>query len=216
MSDEKEITIRESTTVPRVKPVPKSSGVPVPFVYHPSDDGTDENLLILLHGLGDTEKPFGKLGRQLHLPQTATPALRAPEKIPFLYEEAYQWYTSFDPLGELLERPNPTPALELLSKVADHLINECSWQPNRIHLFGFAQGGSVAAEFALKFWKSELSLQQKSLPSSLPGSDALGSEPRSLASVVTVCGPLLSYPTLQKPCPTPIFVFHRARQPSLP
>ncbi len=41
--------IRESPS-PRQKTVPKN--LPVPFIYHPSDDGTDENLLILLHGLG--------------------------------------------------------------------------------------------------------------------------------------------------------------------
>ncbi|KAH9900694.1 hypothetical protein C8Q73DRAFT_636565 [Cubamyces lactineus] len=209
MSEERGITIRESSnTTPRVKTPPKSAALPVPFLYNPSDDGTDENLLVLLHGLGDTQIPFGKLGRQLHLPQTATFALRAPEKIPYLYEEAYQWYTSFDPLGELLERPNPTPALELMTKVVDHLVQDCGWAPQRIHFFGFAQGGSVAAEFALKYWRNELSLQQKSLPSpSNPNANEY--TPRSFASVVSVSGPLLSFPTLQKPCPTPLLIFHR-------
>jgi predicted esterase len=82
------------------KPAPKISAIPVPFYYAPSEDGTDENLLILLHGLGtrkefvgtlpsdtrhlcytgDTHIPFSKLGRQLNLPQTAVLALRAPEQ----------------------------------------------------------------------------------------------------------------------------------------
>lgn len=51
-----EITLREvpSQATPRVKNPPKQGkgGIDVPFVYTPSDDGTDENLLILLHGLG--------------------------------------------------------------------------------------------------------------------------------------------------------------------
>ncbi|KAI0669116.1 hypothetical protein C8Q78DRAFT_978867 [Trametes maxima] len=209
MPGEPEITIRESTNAtPKIKSPPKSSAIPVPFVYAPSDDGTDENLLILLHGLGDTEIPFGRLGRQLHLPQTATLALRAPEKVPYLYEEAYQWYESFDPLGELLERPNPTPAIDLLTKVLEHLVKGCAWPPVRIHLFGFAQGGSVAAESALKYWRSELSLQQKSLPSP-PHQNSGGYNPRSLGSVVSVSGPLLSYPTLKTPSPTPLLIFHR-------
>lgn len=56
MSGEKEITLRESrNATPRVKTPPKSSAFPVPFVYNPSDDGTDENLLILLHGLGEPQ-----------------------------------------------------------------------------------------------------------------------------------------------------------------
>ena len=53
MSD---LVLRETPAVstPKVKPHPKSGsgGIHVPFEYTPSDDGTDENLLILLHGLG--------------------------------------------------------------------------------------------------------------------------------------------------------------------
>lgn len=41
-----------SSSAPRVKPPPSKDAIPVPFDYAPSDDGTDENLLILLHGLG--------------------------------------------------------------------------------------------------------------------------------------------------------------------
>ena len=53
MSSEKDITLREATnTTPRTKPPPTSPKIPVPFVYNASDDGTDTNLLILLHGLG--------------------------------------------------------------------------------------------------------------------------------------------------------------------
>lgn len=36
---------------PRTKPVPQVC-TPLDFAYLPSDDGTDENLLILFHGLG--------------------------------------------------------------------------------------------------------------------------------------------------------------------
>ena len=59
---------------------PNKNAIPVPFSYNPSEDGVDENLLILLHGLGDTHVPFANLGKQLKLPQTATLAIRAPEK----------------------------------------------------------------------------------------------------------------------------------------
>ena len=41
-----------SASVPKVKPPPKTSKIPSQFFYGPSDDGTDENLLIFLHGLG--------------------------------------------------------------------------------------------------------------------------------------------------------------------
>lgn len=175
---------------------PRENAMPVPFSYTPNEDGVDENLLILLHGLGDTHTSFANLGKQLKLPQTATLAIRAPEKIPYLYEEAFQWYESFDPLGDLLPNPNPTPALDLLAKIFNHLTNDCRWPPARIHVFGFAQGGSVAVEFALLRWRQQLQRNPDSFTS-------------PLGSVVSVCGPLLSYPTPVSPCPVPLLLFHR-------
>ncbi|KAJ7164902.1 hypothetical protein C8R46DRAFT_1097564, partial [Mycena filopes] len=167
---------------PKVKKPPRTDKIPVPFFYAPSDDGTDENILILLHGLGDTHIPFSKLGRQLKLPQTAVLALRAPEQVPFLYEESYAWFPSFDDLGELIEQPNPTPALQLMDRIFTHLTDDCAWPANRIHLFGFAQGGTVAAELGLK---------------------------RTLGSIVTISGALLSYPTLSTLSTTPLLVAYR-------
>ena len=41
-----------ASTSAKVKPPPKASKIPSHFFYGPSDDGTDENLLIFLHGLG--------------------------------------------------------------------------------------------------------------------------------------------------------------------
>ncbi|KAK7037498.1 hypothetical protein VNI00_010990 [Paramarasmius palmivorus] len=197
---EQEVHLRDSTSssLPKVKPAPQSKKISTPFSYYPSDDGTDENLLILLHGLGDTHLPFSKLGKQLHLPQTAILALRAPDQIPFLEEQAFQWYTSFDQLGELIDRPNPTPALDLLTKVFNHLIQDCTWPSTKIHLFGFAQGGSVALEFAIKFWRN-------------------GDMKERIGSVVSVSGPLLSYPTLSTLCPTPVLAVYRPppAEPSL-
>lgn len=100
----------------------------------------------------------------------------------------------------MIERPDPTPALELLDRVLEHLTAECAWPPNGIHLFGFAQGGSVAAEVALRWWRAELEKLHK---------DA-GYAVRPLATVVSVSGSLLSYPTLPTLCPTALLLFHRS------
>ncbi|KAF8166380.1 hypothetical protein BJ912DRAFT_863162 [Pholiota molesta] len=219
-----EVHLREASSAasssPRVKPAPQTSEIPGKFFYSPSDDGTDENLLILLHGLGDTHLPFSKLGKSLKLPQTAILALRAPEQVPFLYEDAWQWYPSFDDLGEPIAHPNPTPAIEFLSKVIHHLTSECTWPLERIHLFGFAQGGSVAAEFALASWRAQLQPSLKraistsptaisASPTAVPAAESQPLQLRALGSVVAISGPLLSYPTLSKLCPTPILVAHR-------
>ncbi|KAF5350525.1 hypothetical protein D9756_008704 [Leucocoprinus leucothites] len=223
----KELHVRETaqevgdptTSNPRVKPSPKSGNqkIPVPFSYIPSDDGTDENLLILIHGLGDTHVPFAKMGKQLKLPQTAVLALRAPEQIPFLYEEAYQWYTSFDPLGELITSSNPTPAIQLLDKVVTHLTTECKWPLNRIHWFGFAQGGSVVAEFGLWWWKEKQLLPaRKALPSTAAGNTTTAEAPTtSFGSITTISGPLLSFPSSSTHSPTPVLAISRPRPSEL-
>lgn len=112
---------------------------------------------------------------------------------------------SFDLLGEIIERPNPTLILEVMAKVLDYLIVECTWPPNRIHFFGFGQGGSVAAETALTWWKKELA---RTRTTSNPEQKS-DSSPRQLGSVASISGPLLSYPTLATPCPTPLLIFSR-------
>ena len=49
-----ELHVKESSiaSAPVVKPRPSESAIPVPFSYSASDDGTDENIIIILHGLG--------------------------------------------------------------------------------------------------------------------------------------------------------------------
>ena len=133
------------------------------------------------------------------------------QRIPYLYENAFQWYPSFDALGDLLAHPNPTTAIDYITKMLDHLVSDCGWPAPRIHLFGFAQGGSVAAESALSWWRRCLQQQQAQKSDSSASVQPLG-------TVVTIGGPLLSYPTLSASCPTPALVFHRPppTEPSLP
>ncbi|KAG8741389.1 hypothetical protein FRC10_002909 [Ceratobasidium sp. 414] len=193
---------------PRTKVRPTRAGLGLEHVYAPSDDGVDENLLVVLHGLGeyvqsvrklvltstgDTMAPFARMAKQLKLPQTATLVLQAPElyvylvnnlarthaacRIPFLEEgeEMYQWYTSFTQLGELIEHPNPMSGVQGVHRALDHLTSsECGWPAERIHLFGFAQGGSVALESALR-------------------------RPGGVKSVVSVGGGLVEVPTRAGP-----------------
>lgn len=135
-------------------------------------------------------------------------------RVPFLYEQAYQWYTSFDELGELIEHPNPTPAFFHLDKIISHLTEDCKWPLSRIHFFGFAQGGSVAAEYAVYKWKKTLEEQaklEKQRAQAKEGeTEAVASvAPASFASIVSVSGPLLSYPTLSTRLPTPALIVHR-------
>lgn len=134
-----------------------------------------------------------------------------------LEEEAFQWWDSFDQLGEskagtrqpspdlllirsftrtaVIPNPNPSKTLALLTKVLDHLTSPspsgCAWHPSQIHLFGFAQGGSCAGELALLWSRSH------------PPAEHLG-------SLVSISGPLLSHPTVSAPAKTAMCLAHRA------
>ncbi|KAI8140014.1 Alpha/Beta hydrolase protein [Fennellomyces sp. T-0311] len=134
---------------------PNPSKCQLKFDYTPSTDGIDYNLLVLFHGLGDSKGPYANLGKQLKLPQTATLALQAPEPVPYM-EGFYQWFPSFDVLtGDLLTPANPERlkgllrTRKLVTDLLEHLVNYCGFEPSRIFLFGFSQGGTVALDTAL-------------------------------------------------------------------
>ena len=110
-------------------------------------------------------------------------------------------------MGDLLTNPNPSPAVDLLIRVVRHLTQDCAWPADRIHLFGSAQGGTVAAELGVRWWREELERARKAKIAE-EGGDA-DVAPRPLASVVSVSGPLISYPTLKPPCPTPVLLVYR-------
>ncbi|GAA5860964.1 hypothetical protein JCM1840_002020 [Sporobolomyces johnsonii] len=179
MAAQPELSLRPVQHTVHPAPNLKSIDRSLECSYSPSSDRVDSNLLILFHGLGDTYHPFAQLGSSLKLPQTAVLALQAPQRVPLLEEQAWQWWDSFDSLGELISNPNPSSTLSLLLKVLTHLTTTCAWHPSQLHLFGFAQGASVAGELALLHSRHR------------PAQDHLG-------SVVAVSGGLLSHPTLEE------------------
>ncbi|GAA5973667.1 hypothetical protein JCM21900_005108 [Sporobolomyces salmonicolor] len=207
MSGQPELTLRPVHPTTHAQPDFESVDRSLRCSYSPSSDGVDSNLLILFHGLGDTSRPFAQLGSSLKLPQTAVLSLQGPQRVPLLEEEAWQWWESFDSLGErtspfsslssvrprvadlpnfslrlpisVLSNPNPSSTLSLLLKVLAHLTTVCAWHPSQLHFFGFAQGASVAGELALLHSRHR------------PAEEHLG-------SVVAVSGGLLSHPTVEE------------------
>ena len=125
--------------------------------------------------------------------------------IPFLFPEdpeGFQWYPTYTALGEFLTKPDPNFVLQGLLELLDHLVNDCRWPAANIHLFGFAQGGSIAAELALRYWRNSGDGSMDTETAAKPRSQ------HALASVVNIGGVLLSYPT-NIACPTPILIVHR-------
>ncbi|KAF9195702.1 hypothetical protein BGZ50_003872 [Haplosporangium sp. Z 11] len=142
---------------PLRKATPLATCTSLKFHYQPSEDGVDENLVIFFHGLGDKIEPnFVKLAQSLQLPQTATCCIQAPTPVPYLEEEGWQWFPSFNNLtGELLGPESPERMIQVkqlvrpaLVKFLKHCVDHCGFSSRKISLFGFSQGAQIALDVA--------------------------------------------------------------------
>ncbi|KAF2113670.1 Phospholipase/carboxylesterase/thioesterase [Lophiotrema nucula] len=118
------------------------------------------NVLILLHGLGDTNASFEPLGQQLSLPETACIAVQAPAALPFGLR-GFHWGDDLvidDNTGEM----NVDTGFKASSKlildeiIRKGLVGKCGYRPVEIMIFGFAQGGMVALQAAAELDGEEL------------------------------------------------------------
>ncbi|GAX76125.1 hypothetical protein CEUSTIGMA_g3568.t1 [Chlamydomonas eustigma] len=135
----------------------RTGGLERQHLFSPSPDKHNRNLLILLHGLGDTPKPYAALARRMALPQTATLALAGLLEVPES-GGGRAWFEAFD---EEYERIQPRPGelrrtksllatTAILVELVERLVS-AGWAYQNIHLFGFSQGGSTALELMLHF-----------------------------------------------------------------
>ncbi|KAI9871378.1 MAG: hypothetical protein M1830_002970 [Pleopsidium flavum] len=130
------------------------------------------NILILLHGLGDTNIPFTNLARQLSLLETACLSLQAPSPLPFDLG-GFHWGDDiiFDQASGSMDFDtgfNKTIRIIKEDVIQKGLIEKCGYKAREILLFGFGQGGMAGLAVA----------------SSLP--------PEELGGVVSIGGPLPS------------------------
>lgn len=121
-------------------------------VWAPNMSRTEGNLLLLLHGLGDGPAAFAKFAAQLALPQTSALALNAPLPLP-LDLPGRMWHDSFAADGSLLDGSDQRRSKSLARESRRRLLallrvleDGCGWPRERVFLFGFAQGGTVALD----------------------------------------------------------------------
>ena len=138
------------------------------YLFKHSSDGTDTNLLVTLHGAGDTHTSFHRLARRMDLPQTAILSIHASScangftNLPFGL--GCTWFDEMDySTGEPLSENSPrrlatlnrateklVEVLDALSTVDDIDDTETGWQPERIFLFGYSAGACLVMETCLK------------------------------------------------------------------
>jgi len=118
------------------------------------------NVLILLHGLGDTAASFTTLGKQLSLPETTCISLQAPTPLPFQLG-GFHWGDDiqFDSAtGQMDFDTGFAKAVRVLKHdiIEDGLVQECGYKPREIMFFGFGQGAMVALATAVSMSEEEL------------------------------------------------------------
>ncbi|EQC28228.1 hypothetical protein SDRG_14052 [Saprolegnia diclina VS20] len=163
------------------------------FSVQPSDT-SNENLVVFLHGLGDTHAASFALGQAMALPQTALLSMRAPHALPF--DLGYSWYHALDDQGDVLPTgvahtardQSMAELLPMLHETLRVLHTVYGWPYNRLFLFGLAQGAHAALSVATTF-------------------------PERLGGVVSLSGGLLSPPLPAFKQHTPVVLLHSKNDP---
>jgi len=129
------------------------------FLYRHSKDKIDTNLLIFLHGAGDSHVPFHTLAKKMNIPQCASLSLHAScmdegfATLPFGL--GHSWFAELDyATGQPLHKNNfrLVSSLQRAVDKLDQIISELTeggWVPERIFLFGFSAGACLAMQTCL-------------------------------------------------------------------
>ena len=168
---------------------PQRADLPTSLVFSitapPTSSPLTTNVLILLHGLGDSSVSFTNLGKQLALPETTCISLQAPTPLPFELG-GYHWGDdiTFDQAsGQMDFDTGFTKAVKFIKQdlIEEGLLKKCGYRPRDIMLFGYGQGAMAALA-------------------------AAASMAEELGGIVSVGGPLPSSNASAKPIKTPVLV----------
>ncbi|KAL4926081.1 Alpha/Beta hydrolase protein [Aspergillus undulatus] len=118
---------------------------PPPSSNPQSTNRPPPNILLLLHGLGDTHTPFTSLGVNLFLPETTVLTIQAPNPLPFDLP-GYHWGDdiNFDSRSGALDMDagfEKCVKLLLDQVVRGVLVGKCGYTLREIMVLGFGQGG---------------------------------------------------------------------------
>ena len=112
--------------------------LPLSHVWLPAKNPSNQ-LLVVLHGLGDSARGFLWLQDALEIDSLDYLLLNAPEP----YYSGYRWYDIEDPLSGIVRSRN------ILGEVFAALSRE-GYPPEKTSLFGFSQGCLMTLEFGTR------------------------------------------------------------------
>lgn len=110
-------------------------------VYLPAQDGSQNELMVVLHGRGDSPEGYLSFQNELNLPSMNYLLLQAPDD----YYTGYSWYDL--PPHQL---PGIIRSRYLLEKVFQEIFN-AGFRADQVILFGFSQGCLMTLEFGVRF-----------------------------------------------------------------
>ncbi len=136
-----------------------SSSLHLTVTPPPTSSPQPTNVLLLLHGLGDTSSSFTNLGRQLSLPETTCISLQAPTPLPFELS-GFHWGDDiqFDSAsGQMDLDTGFTKAVKVIKQdiVEEVLVGKYGYRPREIMFFGFGQGAMAALAAAVSMPNQE-------------------------------------------------------------
>lgn len=167
-------------TMPSKAPAPSDFPSNLTVTITPPSASTptpSPNILLLLHGLGDSAEAFTVFGRAMNLPETTVVAVQAPTPLP-LDLGGFHWGDdiAFDTsTGGLDMDAGLTRSANILATVMrGALVQKCGYLLREITILGFGQGGMAGLAAARE-------LGQKGSESS--------EETGSLAGVISIGAP---------------------------
>lgn len=102
-----------------------------------------DRLMIVLHGRGDSLKPFAQFDAELRIPEMNYLLLNAPRK----FLDGYSWY------GEPPFQKNGVMRIRQKMFQLLYQLEAQGWKSENIFLFGFSQGCLISADLALNYPK---------------------------------------------------------------
>ena len=141
---------------------PVASDFPAPVntsIIPPPPGQSPVNVLLLLHGLGDSTISFTNLAKQLSLPETTCITIQAPHPLPFDLG-GFHWGDDIllDPSqGNMDHDTGFQKSSRMLREdiIEQTLFQKCGYKARNLLFFGYGQGAMAAIATALGL-KSEL------------------------------------------------------------